>query len=274
MKYTKIIAALGLTTLMSGCVVIASTPSRANFHQHQELTISAETLTAMDIEAGSGSLIIRGDEGLTTIKVTADIYTDKKNPDDYQLTLDKSAKTAFLVAKNNNSSGFWLGNSPRIDLVVHLPAAMMLDVNDGSGDIEINNIQGSLDVNDGSGDLTIENIDSNVSIKDGSGEIEISHVRGALNINDGSGEITIDTVEGDLTIDDGSGTIYAKNITGNADIDDGSGDLTVKQVTGTVTIDDGSGSINIDNAGGLKILESGSGGLKVNNVKGGFQIDS
>jgi DUF4097 and DUF4098 domain-containing protein YvlB len=273
MKHTKIISAIGLATLMSGCVVVAS-PSRADFHIQKELSLDARSLTAFDIETGSGSLVVVGEKGLNEIKVTADIYTDKKYTDNYELTLKESGNSAFLVAKNHSSSGFWVGNSPHIDVVIHVPEAMALDIDDGSGDININNINAQVNIKDGSGDLVVKNIMGDTNINDGSGEIEVDQISGDVNIVDGSGEININEVNGNLTIDDGSGTIYAKNINGNADIEDGSGDLTVKRITGTVTVDDGSGSININDAGGLKILESGSGGLKVSNVKGDFNIDS
>lgn len=292
MKHMNSLYALGVATLMSGCVVIASSPSRADFHQQKDLTIDAQALTAMEIEAGAGSLIIRGDDNITEIKVTADIYTDRKHQDAYELTLDKSGKTGYLVAKNYKTSGFWNGNSPHINVVVTMPTSLALDVNDGSGDMKISNISSDLYINDGSGDIEVTNIGGSLNIKDasggmeisnignrtnindGSGEIEISHINGTLDIVDGSGEIDVEYIEGNLLIDDGSGTIHASNINGDAKIDDGSGDLTVKQVTGIITIDDSSGSIDVDTAGGLKILDSGSGGLRVNNVKGGFDIDS
>ncbi|MEW6989522.1 hypothetical protein AADZ91_02435 [Colwelliaceae bacterium 6441] len=274
MKYAKLITALGFTALMSGCVVIAAPSSRADFHIQKELTLNADGLTAMDIEAGSGSLIIQGQAGLTEIKVTADIYTSKKHTNNYELSLEKSGSTGFLVAKTLSSSGFWTGSSPHVDIVIHVPESMSLAVDDGSGEIEIKDIVGKLDVKDGSGGILIKNIVGDTSIQDGSGGIEISQINGMLNIVDGSGGIEITDVEGDLTIDDGSGTIFAKNINGNAKINDGSGDLTVKQVTGIVTLDDGSGDITVKEAGGLNIENSGSGGLNVSHVKGDFKIDS
>ena len=273
MKYTKLFSAIAISTIITGCVVVAS-PSHADYHIKKELSLDAGSLTAMDIEAGSGSLIVKGEQGRSEISVTADVYTDSKYKDNYELTLTKSGKSGFLVAKNNSSSGFWRGNSPRIDVVVHVPASLMLDINDGSGDIEISDILGNLDINDGSGGLRVKNIGGNIDINDGSGELEVSQVDGSVTIVDGSGSIEVNNVGGNLSIDDGSGSIYAKNINGSANIEDGSGDLTVKKITGIVTLDDGSGDIEVDDAGGLKILESGSGGLKVNNVKGNFQIDS
>lgn len=274
MKRTKLIAALALATIMSGCVVIASSPSRADFHIQKELSLDANSLTALDIETGSGSLEVIGKSGLTEIQVTADIYMDKKYTDNYELTLNELGHTGVFVAKNNSTSGFWVGSSPRIDVVIHVPEGMSLDINDGSGDTEISNINAQLDIKDGSGSLVINNIIGDTNINDGSGDLEVSYIDGNVNIVDGSGEMNINEVKGNLNIDDGSGAIYAKNINGSAEIEDGSGDLTVKQVTGVVTVDDGSGSITIKDTGGLKILDSGSGGLNVSNVKGDYSIDS
>jgi DUF4097 and DUF4098 domain-containing protein YvlB len=251
---TQISLALATMSMLSGCIVVAS-PTSADFHQQKELSLSASSLKKLDIEAGAGSLIVKGSEQATEISVTADIYTRSSSSDSYQFELSGSGSTAFLVAKNNHTSS-WGGKSPRIDLVVTIPARMMLEINDGSGGMDISDIIGSVDIDDGSGEIKLNDIVGNVRIKDG------------------SGKITLTEIDGNLSIDDGSGSIYARGISGNANIEDGSGDLTVRNVKGTIIIDDGSGDITIEDAGGLKIIDSGSGGLKVNNVKGGFEIDS
>lgn len=274
MSFSKLFIAIGAATMISGCVVIAGTPSRADFHQEKELSLSASELTAMDIDAGAGSLTIKGVEGLNQVTVKADIYTTKNNPENYELTLEKSGSTGFLVAKNHKTSGMWNGSSPRIDVVIEVPEALALTINDGSGEINIQNIAAALSINDGSGNIDVDNIGGDLSIHDGSGSIEAHVIDGTLDIIDGSGSIDINRIKGNVSIEDGSGSIHASDINGNATIDDGSGELTIKQVTGIVTLKDGSGGIEVDTVGGLKILESGSGGLKVNNVEGDFQIDS
>jgi len=270
--FTQASLTLATISLLSGCIVIAS-PSHANVHQQKELTLTASSLKKLDIEAGAGELTIQGSDHATEITVTADIYTSNESKSSYELELSDSGSNAFLIAKTNNS-GSWMGKSPHIDLVVTVPSRMMLDVIDGSGKLDIANIDGAISITDGSGDLSVNNINNHVSIVDGSGEIELTNIIGSVDIEDGSGKIILNDIDGNLTIADGSGSIYARSISGNADINDGSGDLTVKQVTGIITLDDGSGDIDIEGAGGLKIIESGSGGLKVSNVKGGFEIDS
>lgn len=256
MQYIKSLLAISVLTTISGCVVIAGTPAIADFHQQKTLDIQASDLTQLNIEAGAGYLKIQGIDNLSSIEVSADIYTDKKAPDAYQLTLDKRGGTAKLVAKQEGRINVWRGQSPRIDLTVKVPRNMMLDIHDGSGQIVIENINGDTQINDGSGGIAVNNL------------------KGDLTIEDGSGSISVSDVYGNVEIDDGSGSLTLEHVTGNANIEDGSGALTIKQVSGHVKVDDGSGGIVINDVGSLTIVESGSGGLSVKNVKAGFDIDS
>ena len=272
MKLAQVLLFISGATFLSGCIVLAS-PSHANYHSQQELIIDAQMLNAFDVEAGAGSLVILGSDHATEITVVADIYAENRDADDYELTLTQSGKSAILVAKIS-TSGFWQGDSPHIDIKVTMPSHLMLKVDDGSGAINIDNINAAVAVKDGSGELTIKGITSDLDINDGSGGLYISQVIGNLTIVDGSGEIEINDLDGNLDIDDGSGSIYVKGVSGNAVFEDGSGDLTLRKIAGVITIDDGSGDIDVEQAGGLKILESGSGGLRVKKVKGGFEKDS
>ena len=273
MKLAKSLFFITGVSLLSGCIVVAN-PSHANHHIQQELLLDATQLTAFDVDAGAGSLVISGAEHASTITVIADIYTDKRNTDNYEFTLTAVDDSAFLVAKINSSNGFWQGDSPHIDIKVIMPSHLMLKVEDGSGAASINNIDGAVEVKDGSGELTIKGINGNLIINDGSGSMDVSEIVGNVTIVDGSGKIELSHVDGNANIDDGSGSIFIKNILGNARVEDGSGDLTLRKVEGVITIDDGSGDIDVEEAGGLKIIDSGSGGLRVKQVTGGFEIDS
>ena len=256
MRFIKPILLLTSVATLSACIVVAS-PSRADFHTQQTLSLDASQLASLTVEAGSGELIIQGKKGLTEIQVIADIYTDVNNKDDFEFSLTESSSTkANLIAKINSNSGFWVGDSPHINVTVHVPVKMMLSIEDGSGEMKVSNINAPVDIKDGSGDIIVANINGN------------------LNVNDGSGELSVENITGNVNIEDGSGEIYVKQISGNVNVDDGSGDLTLRNVTGIVVINDGSGNIDVKSAGGLKIEEAGSGGLKVKGIEGGFEIDS
>ena len=273
MKLTRSILTFSAIAMLSGCIVIAET-SHANIHSQKEFTLDAHALKKLTIDAGAGSLSIRGKEGLKEIQVKADIYTHSKSADNYELTLSDSGSTAYLVAKSASQNGISWGSSSRINLEVLVPKNMMLDIDDGSGELHISHITGDVNISDGSGDIALTEVVGDLKIVDGSGSMDIAHVKGDVNIKDGSGDMQLTDISGNVDIDDGSGSIYASNVSGSAKIDDGSGDLTVREVSGLVTIDDGSGDIDVEGAGSLTIIESGSGDLRVKAISGDFEIDS
>ncbi|MBL4941181.1 MAG: DUF4097 family beta strand repeat protein [Colwellia sp.] len=272
MKLSTSLIAIATITLLSGCVVVMSS-SYANFHTQKTLTLEVSQLSTLVIDAGSGSLEVRGQADIDEIRVIADIYTDKKYKNNYQLSLTDSKDKAYLTAKINNSSGFWQGRSPYIDVQVIVPQRMMLDINDSSGDLLLSNIHAHIELIDGSGGIDITHVIGNLTLNDGSGELNIAHIRGDVTIKDGSGDMQLDDIQGNVNINDGSGSIHAQNITGTAVLEDGSGDMMVRNVEGMVTIEDGSGDIDVQSVGGLKLLETGSGGLRVKSVKGYFEVD-
>lgn len=256
MKLIKSTALLTAAISLSGCVfhVGSSNARSADIHLEESLIISTDQLKMLEVESGSGELVIIGVDNVNEITVKADIYTDKDS--NYDLSLKKVGSRAVLVAKNSSTSGFWNGSSPSIDLHVTVPKALALDIDDGSGSIDIKNINNKVTIEDGSGDMSVKNIQGDLAIEDGSGELEVSNISGNVDIDDGSGEMSI------------------ADISGAVSVVDGSGDMDIHHVGGSVTIDDGSGDINLSDAGALTITESGSGGLKVKDVKGEFNIDS
>jgi DUF4097 and DUF4098 domain-containing protein YvlB len=206
----------------------------------KNLKLPAEGITKLEINCGAGFLKVQGVEGLKAIEVKAEIYAqgvsekemNKFIEDHIKLTLESKGSGAVLVSEVKEHS-FFSFREATIDLTVNIPKKMDLNVDDGSGLIEIGNITGNLYIDDGSGGMEVENI------------------------------------QGDLRIDDGSGDIEVKGITGDVEIDDGSGPITVMNVGGSVTVDDGSGDIDVDGVGKNLILkDTGSGDVNFKNIKG------
>ncbi len=229
--------------------------------QVKKLNLSAKGINELDIDCGAGFLKVYGKEGLKEIKVQAEIVVKggsaKKVIQKYvKLSLKKRGRIAVLVSKIDWRGSSSLFKSAVINLTVTVPKNMGLNVDDGSGSMEIKDIIGDVKVDDGSGSMEIENITGN------------------LNVDDGSGNIIIEGLKGDVDIDDGSGKLEARDIQGDISIEDGSGSIYVKKIDGSVTVRDGSGSINIDGIEkNVNILRSGSGGLNIDNVKGKVKIN-
>lgn len=247
MKKTALIAAIGLVTLA------AHAGNELKFDRSLEL--STDRLSGLEIDAGSGSINVVGTTG-NQIRVNATITSDDyRNMDDLQeafenkmlFDLKRDSGYALLNAKQKKNNMSWGNKNIAINLEVEVPRGMDLVIDDGSGSINVENIDGELSIDDGSGSITIRDIGNDVQIDDGSGSIQLADVNGDVSIDDGSGSVEMKNIIGSVDIKDGSGEIVAKAVGGDFKVDDGSGDVVVKDLEGEFKlVDDGSGSIRVN----------------------------
>lgn len=245
------------------CLLFLAALAVVNAAQSREtLTLDASGCRSLRIDCGAGYLQVRGEDNLEKIEVKAvlDVRGIAQNElsefkkQYVELKLDKTGDNAVLIAKIE--SGFSLetlfgGRDARIDLEIRLPRRLALAVEDGSGDIEIREIDGGLDLEDGSGAIHVTNINGLVKIDDGSGDMQLAGLKGGVKIIDGSGDIELKDAGGDVAVEDGSGKIGLYHVSGSVTIDDGSGDIIIDGVEKDLTIE-----------------EAGSGGVEIRNVKG------
>jgi hypothetical protein len=224
-----------LITLMILCVTAAF-----SFEKVKELNLSAEGIKNFKIDSGSGFLKVTGNSSLRDIQVSAVIIVKGKSDKDATeyirknvvLTLEKKGDKAVLVSKFKNTL---FSGSRVINLKVRVPKNIHIDVDDSSGEMSIQDINGDIYVDDGSGEIEIENILGNVKIDDGSGSIRVRDVKGDVSIDDGSGSIDVNGVGGSVVVDDGSGSIDIEGVGGDVHIkDDGSGSLSISDVKGKI----------------------------------------
>lgn len=163
-----------------------------NRYAYMEMIIVAPNGIALDIDDGSGDLMISEWEG--------DVEIDDGSG---ELELTNIVGDIYI----DDGSG---------DIMV-TDGAGEIDLEDGSGDIDISQWQGPVFVDDGSGDIEISQVAGNVSVEDGSGGMSIEDIDGDVRIEeDGSGGIDVYRVTGDLTIGStGSGGLHFNDIEGN-----------------------------------------------------------
>jgi len=244
------------------CCLISGISS-ADYQEKRTLTLNTQGLSKFNIDAGAGKLFVTGASNIDTITVKATIRLETSSDSKAEryisealvLKLEKKGSRAVLVSDFDDDwsiSNLIRGNlNSRIDIELTMPESMELDVHDGSGNLDIENIRNDVEVDDGSGNMKLKKITGSLTIDDGSGNILVEAVRGDVEIDDGSGNTTLDTIIGNVDVDDGSGTIVIEAVTGSVEIRDGSGNIRVDQVTKNVDIlDNGSGSSRISNVDG------------------------
>jgi len=238
----------------------ASQSRNCEYEAERRVELSASAGDRLVLTAGSGFLEIVGREGLDQVRVVGRVCTSHEEwIDELDVRGERRGSDAVIETvypdRGNWRDLFRGRNYARIDLTVEVPAGMAVDLEDSSGEM---NLQGL-------GDLRID---------DSSGEIVINGSSGSVWIDDSSGEIEITGVVGDVEIDDGSGEIMLSDIDGSVMVSDGSGEIEVEGVTGNVVIrDDGSGSIEVDGVGGDFVVRSdGSGSIRYDDVQGEVNI--
>lgn len=238
-------------------------PAFADFIEMRKLDLPAEGVETLQIDCGAGFLKVKGVKDLGNIEVEAEIVVERlrdskaeKYVEKYvELSLAERNGRARLVSMVDEPSSFFSSIFSRASIAINLTVRTPVDI--------------ALDVDDGSGEIKIENIVGEITIEDGSGDIEVHHTAGNVEIDDGSGEIEVAAVDGNIMVDDGSGDILIKDITGDVDIDDGSGDLIVRRIDGNVVVDDGSGYVRITEVtADVAIINDGSGGCDISHVGG------
>lgn len=212
-----------------------------DYEETRDLTLDANGIVTVVIEAGAGSLEVRGSADARSISVTAYIHVPAKEAkalriieSDMVLKLERDGDSAVLHGYFEHSGWNW-GDSPSIRLDVEVPGRVGLDIEDGSGSMRIWDVSGDIKIDDGSGSLQMSNVGGDIEIEDGSGSVSIEGVGGDISINDGSGSITIKDVRGSVVVDDGSGSINVTDVDADLTIiNDGSGSLSFARIEGRV----------------------------------------
>ena len=215
-----------------------------DYEEVRDLELEASGISQLTINAGAGSMDVTGVAGLDKITVKATIVVPNEDADDAarviekKMTLSLEERSGEAELEAGFKSGLMsFGSSPYIALEVHVPQGMAVNIEDGSGSIDIVDLAGDIRIDDGSGSIDIRNV-AHVRIDDGSGSIDLVNAKGDVWITDGSGSISVEHTQGSVTIDDGSGSIKVIDIDGDLIIvDDGSGSLSFSDIRGTVDAD-------------------------------------
>ena len=231
-------------------------------HQAQRsATLDVAAARRLLVEAGSGSLKIVGKPGVSHVTVRGRACASSADLlERITLRTRRDGADAIVEANINRDrdENNWRNHSgnyyTRLDVEMEVPARLATEIHDGSGSIDISNL-GAVLIEDGSGDIVADNLNGDVDIEDGSGGIRLVDVAGRVKI------------------DDGSGTISLRNIGGLIDIDDSSGEINIRSARNSVRISDSSGGIDVvDVEGDFIVMDDSSGGIDYDNVKGRVDI--
>lgn len=216
-----------------------------DYEAERAAVVDADGATLLRVLARSGALVVEGRRGATEVRVRGRACaSDPELLEAIRLDAGRDGAEALVEAVLPETGG-WDDAYARLDLVIEAPAGIAAEIRDSSGEMEVRGV-GALRVDDGSGEVRIEDIAGPVHVDDNSGELYVAGVNGDVEIEDGSGEIEVHDVQGSVTLEDGSGPIRVEGVVGGVLVRrDGSGSIRVAGVEGDFVVErDGSGDVS------------------------------
>jgi len=235
-------ASVGFATLAAGCSI--GPGETGSFDK----TFTVTGPVQLEVNNGSGRVEVRsGQPG--QVRIHADLTVWLTFLDDKDSHLGEIREHPPVDQQGNliriESRGD-VFNHVRVDYTIYVPAETEVRANLGSGNMEVNDIQGPAKLQTGSGRIGAHRIHSDVESKTGSGSIELIDIAGRTTAETASGGIELSHVDGDIHATAGSGSIRMDRTPARIVSHTGSGTITISGAENDLRASSGSGSIHID----------------------------
>lgn len=142
------------------------------------------------------------------------------------------------------------GPNVRVDVELHLPRGVALELDIANGDIDAKGTNGACRATTHSGDITLAGAKGSIEVTTSSGDVTVSHCTAAFLVVDSrSGNVMLEAVEGTASVKSSSGNVQVKGAKcqslavelahGDMDVelcDPVSGTVSLRTVNGSVTV--------------------------------------
>lgn len=279
----SIFASITLAALSAGCGI---GPGESGTF---EKTMTVSGPVQVELNNGSGRVEIRsGQTGQVRVHaeftVWASIFDGQNNHLDEIRNHPPVDQQGNLIRVESRGDMF---NHVRIDYTIYVPEDTAVRASNGSGAMEVNDIQGPVNLRTGSGRIGAHRIHNDAETKTGSGSIELIDIGSRATAETGSGGIELSHVGGDVHATTGSGSIRMDRTPARIVTHTGSGTVTISGAGNDLRASTGSGSIHIDGnpgpssywdvharSGSITLTVPGDAGFRVHARSGSGSIES
>jgi hypothetical protein len=229
---------------MLALAVLPTVAWAQDYDEPRNATVNAAGATSIKIEARAGQLRVTGRADITEVRVRGTARASSRGLlGDIKLEAVRNGNEVTVRAiipehREDSRDRNW-NSEALLDLVIEMPAALALDIEDSSGDMTVEGVGGKTHIEDSSGNIRVRDAGSDVWIDDSSGGIDVRGVKGSVDIDeDSSGEIEVYDVTGSVRVGrDSSGSIDVSRVGGDFVVEhDGSGSIDYDGVKGKVDI--------------------------------------
>jgi DUF4097 and DUF4098 domain-containing protein YvlB len=199
-------------------------------------------ITRVVLDNIHGNLSLKGEDG-GDVKVTGrknirafDRSDAERANQQSQIRIERQGD--LLVVRAEEPSGLRM-LSISTDLDITVPRSLNVEARGRTGDLTIEDIQGSVDVTNGRGDVRLNGIGKDVKIESSrSGLVRVSNLKGNLDLEGRGGDVQAEDIQGQVTINgDYSGTLEFRALAKPLHFQSSRSELRAEQIPGSITLD-------------------------------------
>jgi len=261
--FCGMVAALGWAMIFArGADFVKLDLGTAGEGQRLEQAFELGRAPELEIDNFSGSVTVRAGEGKTLTVIA--IKKARRTGDLDRISVEMAEEAGRLHIKTERPRGL---NSANVELQIVAPVDTVLDIDTGSGNLDVHGIQGGGRAHTGSGTITASNLGGGMVLDTGSGSVLVEGASGGVEVDTGSGRVVLNEIAGEIDAHTGSGGMEVHGAEGEVRLDTGSGTIAYEGTPqGKCRIETGSGNITLSLPADLEWevdLETGSGTVNV-----------
>jgi DUF4097 and DUF4098 domain-containing protein YvlB len=261
-NYAALCIALILAAVIGGCSI--GPGDSGSFDR----TLTVTGPTQLEIHNGSGRVEIRaGQAGQVRIHADFTVWSvlfEENHGQVQEMTAHPPVDQQGNVIRLGYQGDAF--RHMRVDYTIYVPQNTEVRAQDGSGNIDVSEVQGPAVLRTGSGSITARQIHNDTDADSGSGGISLSDISGRATANTGSGTIELARVSADVHATTGSGRIDLAETHGRINAKTGSGSIEITGAADDLRVSTGSGSIRIQGnpeASSYWQIHTGSGSITI-----------
>jgi DUF4097 and DUF4098 domain-containing protein YvlB len=236
---------------------------------------STDGVTRLVLDNINGDLTVHGDEG-GEVKVTghktvrAFSHSDADRADkETNLHLERQGDSLVLRAEDPTHSGML---SISTDLDIAVPKGLNIEAR-GRGDLNVDDMAGTVSVTDSRGDVRLNNIGKDVRMEGARGGlVRAAGVKGTVDLQGRGGDVQLEDVAGQVTINgEFSGTLEFRALAKSLHFESSRSDFRVEQIPGSITMD--LGEMKINNVVGPVKFRTGNRDIEAHDVTNSLELN-
>jgi len=248
---------------------------RSEFDYPVDAQNSPDGVTRLVLDGVNGDVTVHGADG-GEVKVTGhkNIHAFNRNEADREdkgslVHLERQGDSLVLRVDSPAHAGMV---SLSADLDITVPKGLNIEAR-GRGNLDVQDMAGSVSVTDRQGDVRISNIGKDVRVEGARGGlVRAENVKGTVDLQGRGGDVQIEHVDGEVTINgEFSGTLEFTALAKSLHFESSRSDFHVEQIPGSVTMD--LGDLKIDNVVGPVKFRTGTRDVDAHDVTNSLELD-